>query len=187
MDLGRSADSLGERKFMAKRPKDEEDLKPKKEPLPWGLIFKSLFVFLNVATLGGGFTLIYASTLGHQPKIITEETAKVDLKKKQEELDAHPVIYTMDPFSVNLDGVPRRFVRTVINLELLDDRGFEEVVTMGAQARDAVVRLLNGKTFSELETIQGKLFLKDQIASELNRQLKTGVIKDVYFTEFYVQ
>jgi flagellar protein FliL len=171
---------------MAKRPADEPEV-PQKKPIPWALILKSLFVFANVATLAGGMVLIYLSTVAHEPKIITEETAAVDLKKKQEDLEAHPVIYTLDPFSVNLDGIPRRFIRTVVSVEMLDAKGFEEVVTLGAQSRDAIVRLLNGKSYDDLETIQGKLFLKDQIASALNQQLKVGVVKDVYFSEFVIQ
>ena len=171
---------------MAKRPADEEQ-KPVKKVIPWGLILKSLFVLVNIGTMAGGSALIYASTVAHQPKAITEESAEAERKRKQEELEAHPVMYTMDPFAVNLDGVPRRFVRTVISVEMLDDKGFEEVVSLGAQTRDAIVRLLNGKTYGDLETIQGKLFLKDQIASVLNQQLKQGVVKDVFFSEFVVQ
>ncbi|HEX4922723.1 MAG TPA: flagellar basal body-associated FliL family protein [Bdellovibrionales bacterium] len=171
---------------MAKRPVDEE-LPPAKKPIPWGFILKSIFVFANVATLAGGTLVIYLNTVAHEPKSITETTASADVRKKQQDLQAHPVIYTLDPFSVNLDGLPRRFIRTVISVEMLDDKGFEEIVGLGAQSRDAIVRLLNGKTYDDLETIQGKLFLKDQIASVLNKQLRAGVVKDIYFNEFVIQ
>jgi flagellar FliL protein len=146
-----------------------------------------MFVLANIGTLVGGSVMIYLSTVAHEPSIITEESATADLKKKQDDLEAHPVIYTLDPFAVNLDGLPRRFVRAVVSVEMLDDRGFEEVVSLGAQSRDSIVRLLNGKSYDDLETIQGKLFLKDQIASVLNQQLKQGVVKDVYFSEFVIQ
>ncbi|MEQ1878744.1 MAG: flagellar basal body-associated FliL family protein [Bdellovibrionia bacterium] len=171
---------------MAKRPKDEE-AKPEKKPIPWGLIFKSLFVLVNVGTLAVGVVVVFLSTVAHEPKVITEESAMAEQLKKQADLDAHPVMFTLDPFAVNLDGLPRRFVRAVISVEMLDDKGFEEVVKLGAQSRDSIVRLLNGKSYDDLETIQGKLFLKDQIASVLNQQLKQGVVKDVYFSEFVIQ
>lgn len=170
---------------MAKRPEDE--VKPEKKTIPWGLILKGAFVLMNVGTLLGGTAVIYMSTVAHEPKQMTEEIARDEMKKKQEDLEAHPVIFTMDPFAVNLDGIPRRFIRTVVSVEMLDDKGFEEVVTLGAKTRDSIVRLLNGKTYDDLETIQGKLFLKDQIASVLNQELKQGVVKDVYFSEFVIQ
>jgi flagellar protein FliL len=172
---------------MAKRRDDEEQAPPAKKPLPWSAIFKGLFVFINLTTMIGGGFIIYSATVGYEPKVITEESAQIELKKRQQDLEAHPVIYTMEPFAVNLDGIPRRFIRTVVSLEMLDEKGFEEVVTLGAQSRDAIVRLLNGKNVGDIETIQGKLFLKDQIATALNQQLRAGVVKDVYFSEFVIQ
>ncbi|MNU01437.1 flagellar basal body-associated protein FliL [compost metagenome] len=56
-----------------------------------------------------------------------------------------------------------------------------------AKARDQIVRILNDKNFSDLESIQGKLFLKDKIASEVNQLLRKGVVKDVFFSDFVVQ
>jgi len=35
---------------------------------------------------------------------------------------------------------------------MLDDKGFEEVVTLGPQARDAIVRILHSKKFEDVET-----------------------------------
>ena len=58
---------------------------------------------------------------------------------------------------------------------------------MGAHARDTIVQILNGKEFPELQTIQGKLFLKDEISVALNQQLKRSFIKDVYFSRFVLQ
>ncbi len=56
-----------------------------------------------------------------------------------------------------------------------------------AIARDKIVRVLNDKNFNDLESIQGKLFLKDTIAMEVNSILKEGVVKDVFFSDFVVQ
>ncbi len=53
--------------------------------------------------------------------------------------------------------------------------------------RDRIVAILNEKSFSNLEGIQGKLFLKEKIATEINTILEHGVVKDVYFSEFVVQ
>ena len=45
-------------------------------------------------------------------------------------------------------------------------------------------KVWNDSTVDELETIQGKLFLKDKIVAEVNQILDKGLVKDVYFTDF---
>ena len=103
-----------------------------------------------------------------------------------EHLNEGPMIYTMDKFVVNLSGQPRRTIRVQVNLDMLSALSFEEIMDSEnrAKARDRIVRLLNEKTFTDLESIQGKLFLKDKIVEEVNKVLKVGLVKDVYFTDF---
>jgi flagellar FliL protein len=147
-----------------------------------------LLAVVNVGVMSFGGFLIYKSTLGFERPSVREEVVFEELQKERESADnAEPVMFTMEPFTVNLDGTPRRIIRVEMSLEMLDKEGFEEVVTLGPSARDAVVRILNNKEFTDVETIQGKLFLKDQIAVALNGFLKKGVVKDVYFSDFLVQ
>ena len=70
---------------------------------------------------------------------------------------------------------------------MLDEEGYEEVINLGPEARDSIVRILNEKRFGDVETVQGKLHLKNQIASELNVFLQQGVVKNVYFSDFVIQ
>ena len=137
--------------------------------------------------MGGGVYLVWASTLGVKSATTTEKEAKVEVEKFEESLRGDPVLYAMEPFNTNLDGVPRRLVRMEVNLEMLDEEGFEEVINKSPQARDSIMRILNGKTFNDVETVQGKLSLKNQIMGDLNAFLDKGIVKNVYFTEFVVQ
>lgn len=146
-----------------------------------------IFVVLNLAVSGAGIYFVFLATVGWKYPAISEEQEAEHLPEMREKRDNSPIIYTLDKFTVNLDGSPKRIIQTEVSLEMLDEKGFEEVVTLGAQARDAIVRLLNGKTFTDIETIQGKLFLKDQIAMTLNKLLRKGVVKGVYFSNFVVQ
>jgi flagellar FliL protein len=144
---------------------------------------------LNFSVVGYGAYMAYLGTVGwHAPKI-TEARLQAERNHLDGLSDAGPLIYTMDKFTVNLDGEPRRVIRLEVNLEMLNKDGFEEVINTDnrAKARDKIVQILNGKTFADLESIQGKLFLKDQIATEINAFLREGVVKDIYFTEFAVQ
>ena len=147
-----------------------------------------IFMAVNLAVLGAGSFLTYQATLGWvRPSV--REPAAIDALKADRETEGvrDSVLYTMPTFTVNLDGQPRRLIRVSLTLEMLDKDGFEEVVRNSPAARDSIVRILNGKTYDDIETIQGKLFLKDQIAVTLNKSLKEGVVKDVYFGDFLVQ
>lgn len=172
----------------------KEEAKQKK-PLNMVLILQIVFAVVNLAVLGGGAYLVYSATLGwHAPSITEEQLADQHEKDRHDESkNPGPLIYTMEKFTLNLAGDPlkdpKRTLQFEVNLEMLNKEGFEEVINNDnrAKARDRILRILGSKTYFELETIQGKLFLKDQIASEINTILDKGVVKDIYFTSFVVQ
>jgi flagellar FliL protein len=167
---------------------DAKEQTPDK-PKNTGMILQLVFAVLNLAVMGGGAYLVYASTIGWNNPSISEEQAETELASTTAAGEMSPLIYTMDKFTVNLEGEPKRTIRLEINLQLLGAEGFEEVMEPEnrAKARDQIVRILNDKNFSDLESIQGKLFLKDKIASEVNHFLRRGVVKDVFFSDFVVQ
>lgn len=163
---------------------------PKAKSLNTGLILKLVFALFNLGVTGAGAYLVYASTIGwHEPTLTEADLRTEEEKAAEAKRDLAPYIYTMDKFTVNLDGEPRRTIRLEVNLEMMGEEGFEEVINSEnrARARDKIVRLLSDKNFAELESIQGKLFLKDRIAMEVNGLLTQGVVKDVFFSEFVVQ
>ncbi len=145
------------------------------------------FMGVNVIVLGLGAYLVYVSTLGLKPKTLSNEQAEREIAAFEQTLRGDPVLYTMAPFNTNLDGVPRRLIRLELSLEMMDAEGYEEVIGISPQARDTIMRILNSKTFNDVETVQGKLHLKNQIVAELNSALKKGVVKNVYFSELVVQ
>lgn len=183
---------------MAEQDDKKTDKAPAKKKIPMALLLQIGFAILNLSLTGLGVYWVYSATLGWQSPMISEsklaEQKEANLKKQESEgalagSDTGPLVYTMDKFTVNLDGEPKRTIRLEVNLEMLGKDGFEEVINSDnrAKARDRIVRILNGKSYNELETIQGKLFLKDKIAMEINSILDKGVVKDVYFSEFVVQ
>lgn len=154
-----------------------------------GTILTAVFAVVNLAILGGGAFLVYSSTIGWQSPEITETMLEKDMSAEADDARYAPYIFTMDKFTVNLGGEPRRTIRLEVSLQMLGKEGYEEIMSPDSRARtrDKIVQVLNEKTFSELETIQGKLFLKDAIAMEVNSVLKEGVVKDVFFSELVVQ
>jgi len=160
------------------------------KPKNMGMLLQIVFAVINLSVMGGGAYLVYASTMGWENPKITEEDASRELASVSSgEAELAPMVYTMDKFTVNLGGEPKRTIRLEVNLQMLGKDGFEEVMEPEnrAKARDKIVRVLNDQVFNDLESIQGKLFLKDKIAMEVNGILHKGVVKDVFFSDFVVQ
>ncbi len=171
-----------------------KDQKPEGKKLPVALILQAVFALVNLGVTGLGAFWVYSATIGWHAPEITEESLEAQKEAEEAKLAASgaetgPLVYTMDKFTVNLAGEPKRTIRLEVNLEMLGKEGFEEIINSDnrAKARDSIVRILNGQTFGDLESIQGKLFLKDRIATDVNSLLDRGVVKDVYFSEFVVQ
>lgn len=149
------------------------------------LIISALLITINICCLGVGTYWAYISTIGYENPMITEAQLRAPASLPQH-LSEGTMIYTMDKFVVNLSGQPKRSIRIQVNLDMISPESFEEIMDSEnrAKARDKIVRLLNEKTFDDLESIQGKLFLKDKIVEEVNKVLQVGLVKDVYFTDF---
>lgn len=159
-----------------------ESKKPKIKSLLVGA-----FVLIDLIVMAGGAFWIYGNTIGYETAKMREDQALAQLIEEREKKAAEAVLYMMDPFSVNLLGTPQRQLTVEMHLEMLDGEGFEEVVTLGAESRDAIMKLLSAKSYGDVESIQGKLFLKDQIATTVNKSLKRGVVKDIFFSQFIVE
>lgn len=163
---------------------EEQNAKPPKD---FKKILTFAFMGVNVAVLGVGAYLVYMSTLGVKPKVLSNEQAQQEMATFEETLHGEPVMYTMAPFNTNLDGIPRRLIRLELSLEMMDEEGYEEIIGISPQARDSIMRILQSKSFTDVETVQGKLHLKNQIVAELNTSLRKGVVKNAYFSELVVQ
>lgn len=161
-------------------------LSPEEKAAKMAKIINVAVLAINTLVMAGGLWFLN-KTLTKPPPIITEETETAIHSKERELRDENPVTYTFDPFTINLNGFPRKFLQTTIMIELLDESGFEEVVVKNAVIRDQILRILNSKTLADIDTIQGKLFLKDQIVVAINNVFTNSAVKEIYFTNFIVQ
>jgi flagellar protein FliL len=141
----------------------------------------------NFLIVGGGAYLTYLGTLGQERPSLSNAELDAEIVALRKELQTTPVTYSMETFNTNLEGLPRRFIRMEMSVEMFDQEGFEELVTMGGQARDAIMRIVTAKTLDEVDHVQGKLHLKNEITRTLNELMTRGVVKNVYFTKFQVQ
>lgn len=88
-----------------------------------------------------------------------------------------------------------RFLKATLVLELNHEGKsekqmavlMEEIKKRDPQVRDIVIRIINGRTFGEVNSPQGKTALKEEIAKKLNAVLASGELKQVLFTSFEMQ
>ena len=98
-------------------------------------------------------------------------------------------VVTLDQFTVNLStsvGTPPRFARVVIALEVPHGDTANEITQKMAPVRNAIIDLFNSKRPSDLQTGEGRNFLKEEIRNALNSFLVTGKVKGVFFSNFAV-
>ena len=61
-----------------------------------------------------------------------------------------------------------------------------EITQKMAPVRNAIIDLFNSKRPSDLQTGEGRNFLKEEIRNALNSFLVTGKVKGVFFSNFAV-
>lgn len=168
-----------------KKAENEEEGK-KKSSFSFKKLLVPLLLLINLGGLSAGAYLTYLGTLGAKQKMITEEKSYEELIKEKNLFKSNPVFYSFEPFTVNLSDVGGKIIQVELNVEMLDEDGFSELASKKGHARDVIVKILNGKQHSDLDTIQGKLFLKDEISIALNKQLERGIVKDIFFSKFFL-
>ena len=146
------------------------------------LIIILVFVLL---LLGGGGVGVYYYFWAPKPPS-AEELAKVEAEKNKKP-EILPV-FSLKPFVVNLaDGKGRRYLKVSMKLELSNDELLDEVEKRQPQIRDVILTLLSSKTSDEVNSMEGKFLLREEIIKRVNTFLITGKITKIYLEEFVVQ
>lgn len=97
-------------------------------------------------------------------------------------------MFKIDPFVVNLNE-PRgnRYLKTTIQLEMDSPELRTELERRQAQLQDVILALLTSKSSKELQALEGKFRLREELLSRINALLVNGAVTRVYFTEFVIQ
>ena len=97
-------------------------------------------------------------------------------------------IHELDPFIVNIyDGQELRYLKVKIEFELAAPEAKAELDGKKAQLKDAILILLTTKTLQDIQDLNGKNQLRDEILAAANKIIPPGKIAKVYFTDFVVQ
>jgi len=96
--------------------------------------------------------------------------------------------FALESFVVNLsDPGGKRYLKTNIELEFEGSAVEGELTTRLPQLRDLILLLLSSKTLEEVQTMEGKIDLRQELIQRINQTLTTGKIRNLYFTQFVIQ
>lgn len=148
----------------------EDSAAPKKKK---NMMLIIIIAVAAVALAAGGFFVV--------PKLMGGGDKKAEVKEES-------VMFTLEPFVVNLNdpGGPK-FLKVSLQLELANAALMDKTKAKAPQIRDAVITLLTSKSSESLFPPEGKLQLKDEINARMNQILGAGSVKNVYLTDFVMQ
>ena len=159
---------------------------------------KKLFIIIGaavaVAVILGAVVFMFAGKGDKKEK--GKEEAKVETKAEAGghggeaggKEGAASNIYPLEPFIVNIyDGQELRYLKVKIEMEMVGVGVKSEIDARLAPIRDSILVLLSSKTLQDIQDVQGKNQLKEEILGAINKNITPGKIAKVYFTDFVVQ
>lgn len=109
-------------------------------------------------------------------------------EEKKGEKDAAADNFVYETFTVNLaDSRGSHFAKVDVAIEVDDSFVKTEVERLKPKIRDFINVVLSSKTYEQIESIDGREFLREEIRNKINGYLTRGQIKNVFFTQFIVQ
>ncbi len=97
-------------------------------------------------------------------------------------------IFPLEPFIVNIyDGQDLRYLKVKVELDMANPGVKPELEGRLAPIRDAILVVLTTKTLQEVQDVQGKNQLRDEILTAISKIVAQGKVTKVYFTDFVVQ
>ena len=152
---------------------DKEQMPTKKSKL------KIIIIAIVVLFIGVGGIYGYSKfNKGKEKKVETDKAVETS------------IVLPLSSFVVNLmdkRGVGKRYLKITMELEVNKEEDKLLVENHNAQLRDTVLLLLSSQSLNEINTMEGKLELKQNLLSRMSQILGDGVVRRIYFTEFVVQ
>ncbi len=96
--------------------------------------------------------------------------------------------FDLPPFSVSTRDPEPHFAKVTVSLGYSEENLnlSQELVKRSMEMRHIINLLLGSKKYEEIDTIEDRIALAEEIKAHINVILRDGRIEDVYFTEFVV-
>jgi len=101
---------------------------------------------------------------------------------------AGATVFALDPFIVNIyDGQELRYLKVKVEMEMANPAIKPELDGRLAAMRDAILVVLTSKTLQDIQDIQGKNQLREEILTAISKIVAQGKVTKIYFTDFVIQ
>ncbi|MHB1545949.1 MAG: flagellar basal body-associated FliL family protein [bacterium] len=147
-----------------------------------GGVKKLIFILIPVLLVlgGGGFAayhFLFAKTKAKSSPVPVNVT----------KIKPGPMI-NLKPFLTNLaDKDKTSYIKVSMSIELKQGSNPGVFKQLTPRIRNRIIMIMSSKTSREINTPQGILSLRHQIARSLNRILGDGTVTGVYFNNYLVQ
>ncbi|MFT5585776.1 MAG: flagellar basal body-associated protein FliL [Cognaticolwellia sp.] len=171
----------------AEELEEEEIETPKPSKLPLILAALAAFVLGGGAGFGGSMMMgSDTAQASEEGEVVGEDGEPLD--PEADALAAQRVVLPLGAFTMNLRGSGGgRVLRMEIQVETTagDQATIEESIPM---LRDSVITLVSDYSYADVEGLDGKTRLRDELLGRMNALLSGGErVQRVYLTEFVVQ
>lgn len=163
----------------------EKDVEEEQEPQPKKSFLKFIVLGVIVIAVGAGGYLGWDLLVKGK-----KEEAGTPKSRPQIRRQEVGIIYPLESFIVNLmdkAGLGKRYLKVKIIIEIGGEEAKKVVDGQKPRLRDTILLLLSSQSFKEINTMEGKLELKQALLSRINQTLGEGIVQRIYFTEFVVQ
>ncbi len=163
---------------------------PKKTP-PKSALYILFFIIMGLA-----FFIMWGRQLPFDSKV-KKDTAEKAVQKVGPVYSLEPLVEELAGRYLKVTkaeegkrpriGSGKKYLKIALDLELKDENTAEELGQRLAQIRAAVLEIVSSKKVTDIEGVEGKKALSDEIAGQLNRILQEDIVTDVFFAEFIIQ
>ncbi len=113
-------------------------------------------------------------------------------EEKHDEAPKPPVFVTLESFTVNLQPDPdEKFLQVDLTLKVASPEVSEQVKLNMPEIRNRILLLLSNKKASEINNVEGKKTLSDEIVNQVKQPFNKGEkpleVSGVFFTSFVIQ
>lgn len=174
----------------AEAPAEEGEETTKTSPRkPWLKWIVVAVVILMIAAGGFiGFRMVQKRAKEKAAEPVPKLPAPVSVKEAVVKHSEFGNILPLEPFVANLSDTDiKRLLRMTFELELAAGTTADELNARMPQLRDTVLMLISSKNMKELQAIEGKIALRNELIMRINKILTKGKIRNIYFTEFVIQ
>jgi flagellar FliL protein len=178
-----------------KAPEDEAPAAP--APSRFRKLLPVLLVVVGGLIVGGASGMFMVGPV--LAKRVTPKSA-ADSAKAAEEVTAKEgeggakeggeggTVFLLDNMVLNpANSSGQRFLLVSVALRLKDAAVEVELKARDAEVRDALLRVLGSKHVEELSDMAMRDGLKDELRAELDKIIKPGSVKGLYFPQFVIQ